>query len=100
MFVSRDGWVKLADFGFTKEYGTPYKKYTTNACTIEYRAPELFFGTHYYTEKSDIWSAGCLLAYLFTDKPLFDLGTNSNPPDIEILSQIFYLFGTLNVHSL
>ena len=39
IFVSREGRVKLADFGFTKEYGTPYKKYTTNACTIEYRAP-------------------------------------------------------------
>jgi serine/threonine protein kinase len=34
VFVSREGRVKLADFGFTKEYGTPYKKYTTNACTI------------------------------------------------------------------
>jgi len=39
IFVSKEGYVKIADFGFTKEYGTPYKKYTYNACTLEYRAP-------------------------------------------------------------
>jgi cell division cycle 2-like protein len=39
LFVSRTGWIRIADFGFAKEFGTPYKKFTINACTIEYRAP-------------------------------------------------------------
>jgi serine/threonine protein kinase len=34
IFISKEGYVKIADFGFTKEYGTPYKKYTYNACTL------------------------------------------------------------------
>lgn len=39
IFVSKSGLMRIADFGFAKEFGTPYKKFTINACTIEYRAP-------------------------------------------------------------
>ena len=39
IFVSREGVVKIADFGFAREFGTPNKKLSTNICTIEYRAP-------------------------------------------------------------
>jgi serine/threonine protein kinase len=94
LFVSRTGWIRIADFGFAKEFGTPYKKFTINACTIEYRAPEIFLGTHYYTEMSDIWSLGCVLAYIFTGKPLF---RSENKSEIELLSEIFYLAGTPDV---
>ena len=34
IFISKSGWMKIADFGFAKEFGTPYKKFTINACTI------------------------------------------------------------------
>ena len=71
VFVSREGQVKISDFGFAKEFGSPNAKYTANTCTKEYRAPELFFATHYYTEKTDIWSYGCVLAYIFTNKTIF-----------------------------
>jgi serine/threonine protein kinase len=95
IFVGRDGYVKLGDYGFAKELGTPYRKYTYNVCTIEYRAPELFFGSHYYGLKCDIWSVGCLIAFIFTGKHLFQI--DGQLPDIEVLSQIFYLFGTFTV---
>lgn len=94
LFVSRTGLIRIADFGFAKEFGTPYKKFTINACTIEYRAPEIFLGTHYYTEMSDIWSLGCIFAYIFTGKPLF---RSENKSEIELLSEIFYLAGTPDV---
>jgi serine/threonine protein kinase len=49
LFVCRSGFVKIADFGFAKEFGTPNKKYSLGVCTLNYRAPEIIFGTHYYT---------------------------------------------------
>ena len=71
IFVSKSGWMRIADNGFAKEFGTPYKKFTINACTIEYRAPEIFLGTHYYTELSDIWSFGCIVGFIFTGRSIF-----------------------------
>ena len=71
IFVSRKGAAVIADFGFSREFGSPGKKLSTNVCTIEYRAPQIFFGTSYYTEKTDIWSFGCIVASLFTKKTLF-----------------------------
>ena len=91
IFISRDGQARIGDFGFAKEFGTPYKRCTINACTIEYRAPEVFMKTHYYTEKSDVWSLGCIFAYLFTGKALFDMrGKN----ELQLLMEIFWLRGT------
>jgi serine/threonine protein kinase len=86
--------VKIGDFGFSKEFGTPNKKYTPEVCTKQFRAPELFFGTNYYTEKTDIWSLGCIFYYIFTKSVLFD---TYNASDIDILARIFALTGTPNV---
>ena len=47
-----------------------------NICTLNYRAPELIFGSHTYSEKIDIWSTGCVLAELFLKGILFP-GDNS-----------------------
>lgn len=71
IFITKKGVVVIADFGFSREFGSPNKKLSTNVCTIEYRAPEIFFGTAYYSEKADIWSFGCILAFLFTRETLF-----------------------------
>jgi serine/threonine protein kinase len=43
---------------------------------------------------SDIWSLGCIFAYIFTGKPLF---RSENKSEIELLSEIFYLAGTPDV---
>ena len=75
LFCSREGFVKVADFGFTKQFGTPYRAFTSNTCTTQYRSPEVFFGTHFYTEKSDIWAYGCIVAYIYKREALFDSKT-------------------------
>ena len=36
-----------------------------------YLAPELLFGSPKYTQKSDIWALGCLIAHVILDKILF-----------------------------
>jgi serine/threonine protein kinase len=66
-------------------------------CTPEYRAPEIYFHTNYYTEKSDIWSYGCVIVYLFTQKIAFPtLAVSEHGPDLGSLQNIFYLLGTPN----
>jgi serine/threonine protein kinase len=58
--------IKLADFGSAKRLIRDNKG-PINAsyiCSRYYRAPELIFGRTDYTDKIDIWSAGCVMAEL------------------------------------
>lgn len=71
IFISKEGIAKIGDFGMSREFGTPDIDYSKRVCTAEYRAPEIFFETSYYTEKSDIWAFGCTFATFFTRKDLF-----------------------------
>ena len=56
--------------------------------TLWYRAPEVLLGTSYATPV-DIWSCGCILAELFTRKPLFP-----GKHETDQLSGIFSVLGT------
>lgn len=49
---------------------------TDYVATRWYRAPEILFGSEKYTKSVDMWSVGCILAEMFTGKPLF-AGTSS-----------------------
>jgi mitogen-activated protein kinase 15 len=44
---------------------------TEYVATRWYRAPEIVLGSNNYTEKVDVWSAGCILAELITGHTLF-----------------------------
>lgn len=56
--------VKLIDYGFAiNKYEQDYRRLGTRA----YRSPESFQNRPIYTEKSDIYSAGRLLSYLWGD---------------------------------
>lgn len=60
--------IKICDFGSAKridELNTPY------IVSRYYRAPELIFCNTHYSNKIDIWSAGCIFVELFTGFPLF-----------------------------
>ncbi|XP_074662349.1 uncharacterized protein LOC141914909 [Tubulanus polymorphus] len=56
--------------------------------TLLYRAPEVMFGIPFSTE-IDMWSLGCILAELYTGKPLF-YGKDKR----ELLSAAVGMFGT------
>jgi len=58
-------------------------------CTREYRAPELLLKSESYSEKIDIWSAGCILAELFKGEVFFYRRTSDN-----VLENIMYIFGS------
>jgi len=87
ILVSREGHVKLADFGLARIYDFS-SLLTTVVVTLWYRSPEILLGTTYATPV-DIWSCGCILAELYLRKPLF-------PGNYEIdqLGKIFGILGT------
>jgi serine/threonine protein kinase len=61
---------KIGDFGLVKEirYQTPFTEYVS---TRWYRAPENVLGSRSYNYPVDIFALGCIMAELYTFKPLF-----------------------------
>lgn len=91
ILIGQDGQLKLTDFGLGKYYGNPSTVFTPIACTINYRPPELLFGSMYYGPSCDIWSCGCIFGELLGKKPLFLAQT-----ELDMLGQIFSVTGTPN----
>ena len=76
LLVSRE-LTKLADFGLAKEIRArpPFTEYVS---TRWYRAPEVLLQHKAYNSPIDIWAAGCIMAELYTLRPLFP---GSSEPD-------------------
>jgi len=73
ILINSEGVLKLADFGLSrqmKNYGRSIK-YTNRVVTLWYRSPELLLGARRYGPEIDMWSAGCIMAELWTRKPIF-----------------------------
>ncbi|KAL3800529.1 hypothetical protein ACHAW5_001988 [Stephanodiscus triporus] len=112
LYITKDGRIQLGDFGLAK--AVPQLAYakaerhssassgfktcmthegnssvTQGLCTLQYRPPELLFGsTGIHHESVDIWSAGCVLAELLTlSGPLF--------PGQSVLDQLGRIFDVL-----
>lgn len=62
--------VKIADFGLAREIRSrpPYTDYVS---TRWYRAPEVLLRSTAYSAPIDIWAVGCIMAELYTFRPLF-----------------------------
>ncbi|XP_052398331.1 serine/threonine-protein kinase MAK isoform X3 [Carassius gibelio] len=62
--------VKIADFGLAREIRSrpPYTDYVS---TRWYRAPEVLLRSPVYSSPIDIWAVGCIIAELYTLRPLF-----------------------------
>lgn len=78
--------LKIADFGLAREIRSrpPYTEYVG---TRWYRAPEIIFRHPFYNSPVDIWSVGCLMAELYTLKPIF--------PGTTEIDQIFRIANVL-----
>ncbi|KAJ3353276.1 Cyclin-dependent kinase 10 [Entophlyctis luteolus] len=68
----------FADFGLARKFSTPSGAMTPNVVTLWYRSPEILLGDSMYTTAADIWSAGCILAELFKNRPLLPGRTEAN----------------------
>ena len=62
--------VKIADFGLAREIRSspPYTDYVS---TRWYRAPEVLLRSTNYSSPIDVWAVGCIMAELYTKRPLF-----------------------------
>jgi serine/threonine protein kinase len=81
--------LKLADFGLARAFGIPVNTFSNEVVTLWYRAPDVLLGSRNYSTSIDLWSAGCILAEMFTGRPLFPGKQNTDQ-----LIRIFRLLGT------
>ncbi|KAF2835246.1 kinase-like protein [Patellaria atrata CBS 101060] len=60
--------LKICDFGLSRIVDPEMTGYVT---TRHYRAPEIMLAWRNYNVEVDIWSAGCILAEMLRQKPIF-----------------------------
>ncbi|KAG4302865.1 hypothetical protein PCANB_000873 [Pneumocystis canis] len=94
LLINKRGQLKLADFGLARAFGIPVNTFSNEVVTLWYRAPDVLLGSRTYSTSIDIWSAGCIMAEMYTGRPLFP-GSNND----DQLLKIFRLMGTPNEHT-
>ena len=89
LLVTKDGRLKIADFGLARAFCPPIRPLTHEVVTLWYRSPEILLGARHYSTPVDMWSVGCMFAEMARKQPLF-------PGDSELqqLLHIFKLLGT------
>lgn len=88
MLLSKNGVLKICDFGFARTIIKSEKaKFTDYVSTRWYRAPELLVGDTNYGKAVDVWAIGCIFVELVTGRPLFTGDT-----DYETLKQVLQCF--------
>ncbi|XP_039708818.1 serine/threonine-protein kinase ICK isoform X2 [Pteropus medius] len=80
--------VKIADFGLAREIRSrpPYTDYVS---TRWYRAPEVLLRSTHYSSPIDIWAVGCIMAEVYTLRPLFP-----GASEIDTIFKICQVLGT------
>ncbi|XP_014667819.1 PREDICTED: cyclin-dependent kinase-like 1 isoform X2 [Priapulus caudatus] len=71
ILITRNGVIKLCDFGFARILTGPSADYTDYVATRWYRGPELLVGETQYGPPVDVWAIGCVFAELLTGQPLW-----------------------------
>lgn len=89
LLINSKGQLKLADFGLARAFGIPVNTFSNEVVTLWYRAPDVLLGSRSYSTSIDIWSIGCIMAEMFTGRPLFPGAANEDQ-----LRRIFRLLGT------
>mmetsp|Transcript_25524 Transcript_25524/g.43054 ORF Transcript_25524/g.43054 Transcript_25524/m.43054 type:complete len:300 (-) Transcript_25524:245-1144(-) len=89
LLVSKNGRLKLADFGLARSFVPPMRPFTHEVVTLWYRPPEILLGSKTYALPMDMWAVGVIIAEMVSKRPLF-------PGDSEVdeLFKIFRMLGT------
>lgn len=91
LLINAKNELKIGDFGLARAFGIPVNTFSNEVVTLWYRAPDVLLGSRNYSTSIDMWSTGCILAELFTGKPLFAGSSNDDQ-----LMKIFRVMGTPN----
>lgn len=70
LLISRQGQLKIADFGLARPFGAPVRSYSPEVVTLWYRSPDVLLGSKFYSTGIDMWSIGCIFAEMITGRPL------------------------------
>ncbi|OHT04380.1 CMGC family protein kinase [Tritrichomonas foetus] len=89
LLISREGCLKLSDFGLARYFTLPLRQYSPNVVTEIYRAPELLFVPQCYDLGVDIWSVGCVIAEMARGVPLFHADS-----DLDLMHKMIETLGT------
>ncbi|XP_073041569.1 probable serine/threonine-protein kinase At1g09600 isoform X1 [Primulina eburnea] len=90
LLIDNNGVLKIGDFGLATFFRANQKQpLTSRVVTLWYRPPELLLGATNYGVSVDLWSSGCILAELFSGKPIMTGRT-----EVEQLHKIFKLCGS------
>jgi len=71
ILITKQGVIKLCDFGFARILTGPGDDYTDYVATRWYRAPELLVGDTQYGPPVDVWAIGCVFAELLSGQALW-----------------------------
>ena len=80
--------LSLLDFGLARSIPRHGRRMSMHMVTLHYRAPELLLGLNYDTTV-DMWSVGCILAELISDRVLF-----RGSDEVDQLHKIVAVLGT------
>lgn len=89
LLINSIGQLKVGDFGLARAFGIPVNTFSNEVVTLWYRAPDVLLGSRTYNTSIDIWSAGCIMAEMYTGRPLFPGTTNEDQ-----INRIFRIMGT------
>lgn len=89
LLLTKNGILKVCDFGMAREFGSPRKPFTNLVVTLWYRAPEILLGEERYGPEVDWWSMGCILIEILTGRVLFQ-----GKGEMNQLDRIFRILGT------
>lgn len=92
LLVSKDGVLKIADFGLARGFGLPIKTFRNDVVSLWYRSPDILLGNENYTVSVDMWSVGCIFAEMVNGSILFQAYSEK-----EQIKKIFSMLGTPDV---
>lgn len=101
LLITKDGMLKIADFGLARSYNDTSVPLTKKVITLWYRPPEVLLESDKYGAPADIWSVGCIFAELMAKqslgilRPLWALPGSVGPRDEkEQIQKIWAICGT------
>ena len=91
LLVSREGRLKIADFGLARAFVPPIRPLTHEVVTLWSRPPEILLGSQTYAPPVDVWACGTIFVEMLSKRAMFQ-----GDSEVDQLFKIFRSLGTPN----